>query len=169
MKFFKIIYKLFTIFCDFLEIIRFIKCIIVQKNFRWIFKLFYKIFKYLENIFVIFIKKKNYEIIKKIQKNKRVSYKVLFKNKFFFKESYPFFIVNIILLILYTFILFNTTLDKNISFYLSIIIPSIMVAVCGLDFRNSFEKGIIEKVFVEEKVDTILDKITKIIKNWLKK
>ena len=162
MKFLKILYSL-------LLVIWTISKMIIKKDFEYIFELFCGLFKYLKSIFVTFLEEKNYETIKEIQKNKRVSYKILFKNKFFFKENYPFYITNFILFGFYIFILFDNIPDKKISFFLTFVIISIMVVVCALEFKNSLKKGIIEKVFVEEKVDTILDKIIKIIKNWLKK
>lgn len=154
---------------NFLGIIKATNNVIIKNDYRYIPVIFRKSYKYSENVLKISTGKESYEKIMKIQKNKKISDKIMIENCFFIKDRYQFFIANTILLIFYAFLLFNTTLDKNTSFFLSIIIPSMMVVVCGLDFRSSFKKGIIEKVFVEEKVDTILDKIIKNIKNLLKK
>lgn len=170
MKFLKILHDILEIFSMLLEIFELAKNIIVKNNFYYnMFKIFYAPYKYVKFILKTSMGYESYEKIIKIYKNKKISDKIMIENYFFIKNRYPFFIANTILLIFYAFVLFSTTLDKNTSFFLSVIILSMMLAVCGLDLRSSLKKGIIEKVFVEEKVNTILDKIIKIIKNWLKK
>lgn len=154
---------------NFLGIIKATNNVIIKNDYRYIPVIFRKSYKYSENVLKISTGKESYEKIIKIQKNKKISDKIMIENCFFIKNRYQFFIANAILLIFYAFVLFNTTLDKNTYFFLSVIILSMMLAVCGLDLRTSLKKGIIEKVFVEEKVDTILDKIIKNIKNLLKK
>lgn len=99
---------------------------------------------------ILIIGEKKYKNFEKIQKNKKVSNKIMFENYCFIKERYPFFIAYILWFISYAVILFN--IKNNQLLNLSIIAAFLLSIIFALDLKYSINKGIIKKIFVEKRI-----------------